>query len=109
MRASLFGRHALWRCLHRWELGVCKKGIIAKGDYSGTSEEVSLSKVVGTALDFSLAGGAWVKDPRSNVELAHLASLSASLVHNPANRNVRELIWKANEATRQLMLSCASL
>ena len=90
-------------------MGVCKKGIITKGDYSGTSEEVSLSKAVGTALDFSLAGGAWVKDPRSNVELAHLAALSASLVHNSTNRNVRELIWKANEATRQSMLSCTSL
>lgn len=82
---------------------------VTKGDYSSKAEDVRLANLLGAAKEFSLAGGPWVSDPRSECELSGIAALSAALEgENCKGRSrreeVRALVWSLNKAARESML-----
>ena len=91
-------------------VAVDQGAVVTKGDYSGKSEKLGSSRVLGVAREFSLDGGSWVADPRSESECAELAALSAIIGKESGNaesESARVLIWNLNQAARREMMEGA--
>lgn len=80
---------------------------ITKGDYSGKTEIITKSRLLGIAKKFSLEGGPWVEDPREEKAIARIVALSLEIGNKGCigdNANARKMIWDSNKSTRSFML-----